>query len=239
MPIFDPKQVEGFLVGTLLGDSYMFRDYSLACENISKGLILLKIKYLEHLLNKKINYYTRKRSPGKSVLDNPPIRTARPTFSFSVYSKSKFAFYKNLFYLNGKREPTEETLNLLNPAGIAVWLMDDGYLDFKKSSNTRNIRFCTDSFSIDTVNTMQNYFKNTWGIHSKIYMHIPKKGLPAKPRLSFNGGNSQKLVSLIYPHVLPEFYYKINLKYQQKTLYTKRIIESYRFIQEKLVRSKF
>lgn len=239
MPIFDPSQTEGFLIGTLLGDSYMYRNYSFCCENVSKGLIMLKIKYLKTLLNKKVTLLSRDRSGEfMQVGSNKPIVNIKPIYGFSLHSIEHFSKFKSIVYPNSKRELSSQAIEKLTPAGLAVWFMDDGYLYYARSSNTRYLRFCTDSFSLESIERALQILKDKWDLEGKVYWHKSSQDYDKKPRISFNAHNSQKLVSIIYPHTLPEFYYKINLRYLDKTLDTKRVSESYRIIQRE-IESKF
>jgi hypothetical protein len=235
MPIFDPNQTEGFLIGTLLGDSYMYRNYSFCCENVSKGLIMLKIKYLKTLLNKKVTLLSRDRNGEfMQVGSNKPIVNIKRIYGFSLHSIEHFSKFKSIVYPNSKRELSSQAVEKLTPAGLAVWFMDDGYLHYSASNCTRYLRICTDSFSIENVEKAIEIIKDKWGLESKIYWHKSGKDSDKKPRISFNAKNAQKLVSLIFPYMLPEFYYKINLRYLEETLSTKRIITEYKDIQKYL-----
>lgn len=203
------RELRGALYGTLLGDSWVNSQNQFACEQITLELIAYKRQLLEEYLGRVLSIRTRQRT--NMVIEGRKINS-KPTFIVNAYDKSFGKFWKVL-YKDGRMKVTASMLRRLTPEGLALWLMDDGYFDFKKSNNTRNLRICTDSFTEHEHRLLMDYFHNTWGIQSKVYWHKRSKDSNAVPRLSFNGNNAQKLVAVVYQYVLPCFFYKIDLRY--------------------------
>lgn len=204
------KELRACIFGTLLGDSYLTSYGHFKCEQVTLELINLKRKILEELLGHTLNLGSRQRD--NQFINGRKI-TGKRTYTVTACSPQFKKYYKVL-YSTGRKKVTASLLRRLTPEAIALWIMDDGYLDFKKSSNTRYLRICTDSYTVQEHNLIIDYFK-TIGIECFIKYHKSDKNSEPKPRITFNGNNAQKLVSMIYPYVLPCFYYKIDLKYQR------------------------
>lgn len=219
-----PKEVRGAIIGTLLGDSYITQKNWFGCEQISENLVNLKKDILSHYV-RDIRVTTRMRD--NTYIEGRKILDIKPTYAIRA-KHSRFERYGKVFYIGGKKIVRYSVLKMLSLEGIALWIMDDGYMDYKKSSNTRNLRICTDSFDMQSIGNIIKYFKEVLDIEAKVYMHINKKGAEPKPRVSFNAKNAQKLISLIYPYFLDEFLYKIDLKYLETTVMSKRCSDEYR-----------
>lgn len=219
-----PKEVRGSLLGTLLGDSYISQGSHFGCEQVTKELIELKRELLSHYNRNVSQISERQRSniviEGRTVI-------ARPTYTIRMRHPRFARFYK-LLYNRGTKQVYFNLLKFLSLEGIALWIMDDGYMDYKKSSCTRNLRICTDSFDEESIKAIIRYFQEIHNIEAKVYYHINKKGADKKPRISFNAANSQKLISLIYPYFIDSMLYKIDMHYLDSTLKSKRCSPEYR-----------
>jgi len=219
-----PKEVRGALLGTLLGDSYVTMGNCFGCEQITLSLIAYKADLISHYLGYVPDIKERERQGV--VIEGRHVNSRR-TFSIRGRHEVFKKFHKKL-YKTGTKQLNINLLKFLSPEGIALWLMDDGYMDYKKSSCTRNIRICTDSFDELSHQAIIRYFKEVWCIDSKVYWHKRNKDAEPKPRISFNASNSQKVVCLVYKYMLPEMYYKIDMRYKEKTVQSKRCSDGYR-----------
>lgn len=217
------SEIKGAIIGTLLGDSWISNRNEYGCEQISENLILKKKEIIDRI-SPEIHTYIHSRQRKPTDFNKNPKRT----YILQTNKHPYFEKLRNLLYINGSKQVTINILNKLTPEGIALWLMDDGYLDYKKSSNTRNIRICTDSFDEFSIKQIKQYFSDTHNIQTKVMMHIARKGYLPKPRISFGAKEMQKLILLVYKYFLPEFFYKINLHYLDSTLNSKRCSHEYR-----------
>lgn len=222
-PRRNASQIKGALVGTLLGDSYISNRNEFGCEQISENLINYKKKIIDSIAPDLNSYLHSRQREANNFNKNPKRTYILQSNRHPYFSKLRKEFYKE----NGK-QVSLSLLQKLTPEGLALWFMDDGYLDYKKSSNTRNLRICTDSFDDFSIKQIIQYFNDTWNIEAKVYNHIARKGYEPKPRVSFNAKNSQKFIALTYKYFLPEFYYKIDLHYLPKTIQSKRCSDEYR-----------
>lgn len=205
------KELRSIIFGTLLGDSWLTSRGQFQCEQVTLELINYKRSILEALTGRKLSITERQRE--NQCIEGRLVNGKR-TFKVAVNHPHYKKYYKVL-YKNGRKQITASLLRRLTPEAIAVWFMDDGYLDFKKSNNTRYLMICTDNFSEYEHSLIITWFKDTHGIECFIKYHQNKKDAIKRPRLAFNGKNSQKLVSLIYKYILPCFYYKIDLRYSR------------------------
>lgn len=219
-----PKETRGAILGTLLGDSWITGLNHFGCEQVSKPLIELKAEILSHYLDdSKIAISERQRKDidieGRRV-------QGRTTYTIRA-RHPRFRILKKLFYRTGSKQVTYNILKFVSAEGLALWVMDDGYMDYKRGSSTRNLRICTDSYDEISHKEMIRYFKESWDIDAKIYWHKRHKDASPKPRISFNATNSQKLISIIYPWILDQFLYKIDMQYKEETLDSKRCSKEY------------
>jgi hypothetical protein len=219
-------EVKGALYGTLLGDSTVTNRNEFSCEQISENLIKYKGAILENIApDMKVYYHTRDRGSKQTINNKEYNRNI--SYVVQTNQHKYFENYRQALYNTGTKQVTKDILKYLTPEGLALWFMDDGYLDYKPSNNTRNLRICTDSFDELSIKNIMQYFNDTWHIQTKLYMHNAGYGRQPKPRVSFNPENAQKFIVLVHKYFLPEFYYKINLHYSEKTLNSKRCSKPY------------
>lgn len=207
------SELKGAIIGTLLGDSYISNRGEFGCEQICKNLVYKKREILDNISPEIKTYlHTRQREPS-SFNKNPKMSYVLQTNRHPYFIKLREALYST-----GSKQVSLAILNELTPEGLAFWLMDDGYLDYKSSNSTRNIRICTDSFDDFSIKQIITYFNNTHNINCKVFMHKARANYTPKPRITFCGKDIQKLVILTYKYFIPEFYYKINLHYTERSL---------------------
>lgn len=208
---YSRKELRSIIFGTLLGDSWLSARGQFQCEQTALELINYKRNILEQLTNRKLNISERQRE--NQIIEGRLVKGQR-TFKVTINHPHYKKYYKVL-YKNGRKQITNSLLRRLTPEAIAMWFMDDGYIDYKKSNNTRYLRICTDSFSEHEHRLIISWLKNTFNIDAFIYWHQNKKNAIKKPRISMNGKNAQKFIGLIYQYILPCFYYKIDLHYSR------------------------
>lgn len=219
-------QIKGALLGTLLGDSTVTNRGEFSCEQITESLINYKEEILNQISN--VRTYRHIRDRGIKQTINNKEYNRKITYVVQTNKHPYFSKLRDKLYFSTGKQVSMEVLQYLNEEGLALWFMDDGYLDYKKSNHTRNLRLCTDSFDELSIKNIQRMFLEKYSIESKLYMHNAGYGRESKPRVSFNANNSQKLICLIYKYFVPEMLYKINLHYEEKTLKSKRCSEDYK-----------
>ena len=125
---------KAIMIGLLLGDGYINNKGRIEIEHCieQKDYCIYKAKLLHSVCGGKdinVHEYQRNRSilkDGRQWKSN-----TFTTISFKKQSKH-FIYFRNLLYQNGKKEVTQEVLDLLSPLSIALWWLDDGSLVRKR-----------------------------------------------------------------------------------------------------------
>jgi hypothetical protein len=218
------SELKGALLGTLLGDAYISNRGEFGCEQITKNLIDYKANILKSIHPDIKVYYDTRHREATDFNKNP-----KRSYRIQTNKHPYFLKLREELYRDTGKQVSSSVLNRLTPEGIALWFMDDGYCDYKKSNNTKNLRICTDSYDSFSIEQIQTYFNNTWNIPTKVMMHKARANYIPKPRVSIGGSKPmQSFVTLVYKYFLPEFYYKIDLHYTDQTLKSKRCSDDYR-----------
>lgn len=115
------------------------------------------------------------------------------------YTNELFTRYLDKFYYveNGKRIKyiNEEIINSLEPLGIAIWFMDDGYKE--------DYGYClsTNCFSEKDLNIIIKFFLDKYGILPTIH----------KNRVLYIGSKyKDKFTKIVQPYIHPELAYKLH-----------------------------
>ena len=151
----------------------------------------------------------------------------KPTYAIKV----RHALFRKLreeLYISGTKQVTMSTLSKLTDEGLALWIMDDGTLWFNPKNHTKYLRLCTDSFDDFSINQIQQFFSERYNTPTKVFLHNSGNGSSKKPRIQFNAASAQIIISKVYPYMLPEFYYKLDLHYAESTIKSKRCSDDYR-----------
>jgi ubiquinol-cytochrome c reductase cytochrome b subunit len=88
-------------------------------------------------------------------------------------------------------------MDFLTPVALAHWIMGDG------ARSGTGIVLCTDSFTKLEVDRLRLVLLNRYGIYASYHA--------ASNRIYINGCYMDHLRSLVSPHMLPIFYYRIGL----------------------------
>lgn len=197
------KEQKQLLIALLIGDG------TISCNNVFKlshapqqiEYLQWKIKQLNSigLTTNGIKTYTSNcgYNIGKSVIYTQiPINSTIKALRRSVY-KPKKTF-------------SRELLNWLNPLGIAIWFMDDGFINVNTSKyrssiqHTIKISTCVDE---NTANMMVQYFKERWDINFKSFIE-KKKYYSIRTSTE---SDCSKFIELIKPYIfqVPSMLYKI------------------------------
>lgn len=113
-----------------------------------------------------------------------------------------------------KKTITKKLLNWLDARGLAIWYMDNGFININDSkqrhgSIQRNIRIstCVDE---DTCNEIIDYFKERWGIEFRSFLEKSKLfSISAR-----TNEDTDKFISIVKPYIeqVPSLLYKIRNK---------------------------
>ena len=194
------EEQQQILLGTLLGDANISRSkgskyHQLRLCHSEKQLEYLKWKIFMLQEFFKAEPYVRCDGRGRR-------------YQVTSVSHPIFTELYNLFYVKGKKALSKKVLDKVSELGLAVWLMDDGFLygANKKKGWKGNLALSTACYSRNEHELLVRWFKEKWGIKAKI--HTRSDG---HLELHFPGEASRKLKKLIAPYVLPMFEYKLDI----------------------------
>lgn len=115
---------------------------------------------------------------------------------------------------DGRKKLNNYVVSRIDEECLAHIYMCDGYTEHSKNRKTNKVQnigwFCLEAFPKEELQLFQNKLKNSWGINSSLV----KKSWGFGYRIRVGGENLQKLISVIYPHMLPCFEYKTTLFYK-------------------------
>lgn len=205
------SQLDGFVFGTLLGDSSIVRkklthNGYFKCSHCKeqKQLIEFKEKILKQIHPVKVNLK----------------QSLRGDYQLNTNSLKYFTKLHKIFYKNKTKIVTKKILKKLTPLGLALWYMDDGQLCLQKDKfdktkiKSRRARIWSMSFTYEEHLLIKKYFKDKWNIHIKIYSSIKTGGI--KYYIEFNSTNFRKFREIIKKYIIPDMLYKIDLQYDSR-----------------------
>jgi len=124
---------------------------------------------------------------------------------FKTLSLPCFNVYRELFYRFDGTKYTKvvpsNLFDLLTAKGLAYWVMDDG----SRAGKSKGIYLSTESFTLNDNSFLIEVLEYNFGLNCRIH-----KSIPGKYKIYIQSKSREKLVSLIMPHLLPHFYYKID-----------------------------
>ena len=140
--------------------------------------------------------------------------------------KEAFSFSTKCFDLqmkiNNNKEIPDWIIDHIDERGIAIWFMDDGTTNIRKSKNdiiSYNVRIASNNFDFNNNLKLVKLFSR-FNIICKIA--ISKKKYY---ELHFNKENSFKLFQLIRPYIHENFRYKINYLEDNKYIWNNKFLD--------------
>lgn len=194
------KQRES-IIGMILGDAYLQptgkRNARLRLEHSTKqkDYIFWKYELLKNFMQSKPKLYKRY---------NPRWKKEYYYYRCQTHSSPIFGRLRKRFYQNSRKTIPENIEVLLkSPLTLAIWVMDDGYL-YKRD---KHLFIYLPPYTEEEISRLREALKKNFGLESKY--GEKKKG---KERfLWFDKRNTQHLIEIIKPHLIPSFKEKLLL----------------------------
>lgn len=198
------KEQKRLLIALLIGDGTISSNYvfKLSHSIEQKEYLEWKVNLLDRfgIKNNGIKEYVSScgYNYGKRVLYS----------QMSLHSTIK-ALRRSIYI--PKKMFTRKLLNWLDELGLAIWFMDDGFININESeqrhgSVQRNIRMstCVDE---QTCNMMINYFKERWDVEFRPFLEKSKLYSLA----TRTNNDTDKFIEIVKPYVeqVPSLLYKI------------------------------
>lgn len=205
------KRQKRLLIALLIGDGTISSNYvfKLSHSIEQKEYLEWKVSLLNKfgIKNNGIKEYTSScgYNYGKRVLYS----------QMSLHSTIK-ALRRSIYI--PKKTITRRLLNWLDKQGLAIWFMDDGFININESeqrhgSIQRNIRIstCVDE---ETCNMIIQYFKEKWNIEFRPFLEKSKLFSIATK----TNKDSDKFIEIVKPYIeqVPSMLYKIRNSFTKK-----------------------
>lgn len=181
-----------FLVGTLLGDSCLYKD------GLNYKLSFGHCKAQEEYFKWKVCVMSPFITKFRESVDKRGNSIMLQTTSISHPGFNEFA---DLFYKDRVKIVPDNLEKYFSPITLATLIQDDGNL------NSVNIRLASMGFSKQDNQKLQYYFKNCFKIDSNLLDFKYKSKLYYQ--ITFDKENSIKLSNIIRPCIVPSMSYKI------------------------------
>lgn len=188
------------IVGSLLGDLSCERPNPRCNTRIQFKQSTKNADYIKHL------YLLFSDFCGTSPLimssfDNRPSKMKRYfAIKFQTLSLPCFNEFRNMFYSpEGVKFIPSNLGDLLTARGLAYWLMDDAY---KLGSG---LCISTESFTLSENQLLANILRTKFNLECGVHTHTNGH------RLYIHSTSMDRLINLVKPYFLCQFYYKLGL----------------------------
>jgi hypothetical protein len=125
--------------------------------------------------------------------------TSLSSLSFFTMRLPCLNYYYELFYSTGKRQVPLNIIELLSPASLSYWIMDDG----SKQNNGLHLNvYAFDEAGVQRLmETLQKKYSLTCTIHNHkmgLRIYIPQESMPT-------------LRTIVKPYIIPSMLYKVGI----------------------------
>ncbi len=155
------------VLGSILGDAYIYPQGKICIEHGAKQKNYLFWKYQQcsGIVYTKFSQVVRNDK-----------RSLTSTTSWRIFLKQYFRPLRTIFYQNGKKHIPASLKSWVTPLLLAVWYMDDGYLDKGKYPY-----LMTENYDFYDLQLLQGMFKQrlylNWSITNKHRMRLNKDSI--------------------------------------------------------------
>ncbi len=205
------KEQKKLLIALLIGDGTISSNYVFKLSHSVEQREYLEWKV--QLLNK----YGIKNNGIKEYISSCGYNKGKEVLYSQMSLHSTIKALRRSVY-TPKKSFTRNLLNWLDEQGLAIWFMDDGFININESeqrhgSVQRNIRIstCVDE---ETCTMIIQYFKEKWGIEFRPFLEKSKLFSIATK----TNKDSDKFIEIIKPYVeqVPSLLYKIRTSFTKK-----------------------
>lgn len=197
------KEQKQLLIALLLGDGTISNNYVFK---------LCHAKEQEEYLNWKIqllNKYKLKNNGLKTYKSTCGYNTGKEVIYSQLSINPTIKALRRSVYIPQKTI-TRKMLDWLNPLGLAIWYMDDGFLNINSSNQRSSVQHTvkiTTCVNQDAANIMINYFNQVWQISFRAWEERPGMfSLATRSEL-----DTIKFLKIVKPYIIqvPSLLYKI------------------------------
>ena len=203
------KEIRNILIGLLLGDGTISSNYVFKLSHSEKQLDYLKWKI--ELLNK----CGFKNNGLKEYVSNNGYNTGKKVYYTQLKVTPFIKVLRRVFYKPKKIIGNRKLLNRLGALGVAIWYMDDGCINFRKTNDRIHGFYIKISTCVpeNEIQIIIDYFKEVWDIN---FYKISE----GKNTYSLCCGTKEgiKFINIVKPYVeqIPSMVYKITYDLSQR-----------------------
>lgn len=213
------KDSRNLLIALLLGDGTISNNFSFKIAHCEQ-----QKDYLEWKI-KQLNNAGIRNNGIKSYIKTKGFNVGSIVYYTQLNRLPFIKVLRRVVYKHKKIIGNRKLLNRLDSKGIAIWYMDDGHINIRKSKNDKihgfyiKISICGPKIEVQTI---IDYFKEVWNISFYMF-HEGRK----KDSYSLCCGTKEgiKFISIIQEYVqqIPSMKYKIqfDLSQRERALYSK------------------
>lgn len=209
------KESRNLIIGMLLGDGTISNNYVFKLSHGYK-----QKEYLEWKINL-LNEYGIKNNGLKEYISTCGYNLGSIVYYSQMSVIPFIKVLRRIIYKPIKNYANRKILNRLTPLGVAIWYMDDGHINIRKTDDKIHgfyIKIATCLYK-EQNQIIIDYFKEVWDI--SFYQF--KEGKPGKNTYSLCCGTQEgiKFIELIKPYVesCPSMLYKIQYDLSQRKDY--------------------
>ena len=206
------KESRNLLIGMLLGDGTISNNnvFKIAHSESQKEYLEWKVKQLKD---------AGIRNNGiKSYIKIKGYKTGVPVYYTQLNIIPFIKVLRKVFYKEKKILGNRKLLNRLDAKGIAIWYMDDGHINIRKTKDGRPMGFYIKISTCEPkqeVQTIIDFFKEQWDINFYMF-HEGKK----EDSYSLCCGTKEglKFIDIVKPYVsqVPSMVHKITYDLSQR-----------------------
>ena len=206
------KESRNLLIGMLLGDGTISNNnvFKIAHSESQKEYLEWKVKQLKE---------AGIRNNGiKSYIKIKGYKTGVPVYYTQLNIIPFIKVLRKVFYKEKKILGNRKLLNRLDAKGIAIWYMDDGHINIRKTKDGRPMGFYIKISTCEPkqeVQTIIDFFKEQWDINFYMF-HEGKK----EDSYSLCCGTKEglKFIDIVKPYVsqVPSMVHKITYDLSQR-----------------------
>ena len=209
------KESRNLIIGMLLGDGTISNNYVFKLSHGYK-----QKEYLEWKINL-LNEHGIKNNGLKKYISTCGYNLGSIVYYSQMSVIPFMKVLRRVIYKPIKNYANRKILNRLTPLGLAIWYMDDGHINIRKTDDKIHgfyIKIATCLYK-EQNQIIIDYFKEIWNI--SFYQF--KEGKPGKNTYSLCCGTQEgiKFIELIKPYVesCPSMLYKIQYDLSQRRDY--------------------
>ena len=206
------KESRNLLIGMLLGDGTISNNnvFKIAHSESQRDYLEWKVKQLKE---------AGIRNNGiKSYIKIKGYKTGVPVYYTQLNIIPFIKVLRKVFYKEKKILGNRKLLNRLDAKGIAIWYMDDGHINIRKTKDGRPMGFYIKISTCEPkqeVQTIIDFFKEQWDINFYMF-HEGKK----EDSYSLCCGTKEglKFIDIVKPYVsqVPSMIHKITYDLSQR-----------------------